>query len=388
MKFFRLILRNTLRHKLRTSLTIVGIAIAILAFALLRMVVGAFYAGVDVAAVDRLVVRHAVSFIFPLPLSYMDKLKTVSGVDDVTFANWFGGVYKDPSKFENFFARLAVKSDNFFKIYPEYVVPPDQFQAYLKERNAAIIGVETARKHHLKIGDSVAMKGDIYPGEWTFVIRAIYHGRDRSVDQTAMIFHWDYLNEQVKKDFPTRANRVGWYIVKVHNMDESAQVSTRIDALFKNSAAETKTETEKAFNQSFLSMYSSIITAMNFISFVIVGIILLVLANTIAMTARERTTEYAVLKTLGFKGGHLTGMISGEALLISMLGGVIGLAIALPIAKGFQNAFPTLFPILPDPKWTIIWGLLAAFAVGIFAAIFPALNISRMRIVDGLRHID
>ena len=381
-------MRNTLRHKLRTFLTIIGIAIAILAFALLRMVVGAFYAGVDVAAVDRLVVRHAVSFIFPLPISYMDKLKTVPGVEDVTFANWFGGVYKDPAKFENFFARLAVKSDNFFKIYPEYVVPADQFEAYLKERNAAIIGAETAKKHKLKIGDSVPMKGDIYPGDWNFVVRGIYHGRDRSVDQTALIFDWNYLNEQVKKDFPARANRIGWFIVKVHNMNQSAHVSSQIDALFKNSAAETKTETEKAFNQSFLSMYSSIITAMNFISFVIVGIILLVLANTIAMTARERTTEYAVLKTLGFKSVHLTGMISAEALMISLLGGAIGLFFAFPIAHGFQNAFPTLFPILPDPKWTIIWGSLAAMAVGVLAAIFPSINVSKMRIVDGLRHID
>jgi putative ABC transport system permease protein len=388
MKFFRLVLRNTLRHKLRTFLTIMGIAIAILAFALLRTVVGAFYAGVDTAAVDRLVVRHAVSFIFSLPISYMDKLKTVPGVDDVTYAAWFGGVYKDPTKFENFFARLAVKPDNFFKIYSEYQVPEDQFQAFLKERNAAIIGEETARKHHLKIGDTIPMKGDIYPGNWQFVVRGIYKGRDKSVDETALIFNWEYLNEQIKKDFPLRANKIGWYVVKVHNMNQSAFVSQKIDALFKNSAAETKTETEKAFNQSFLSMYSSIITAMNFISFVIVGIILLVLANTIAMTTRERTTEYAVLKTLGFKGGHLTGMISGEALMISMLGGAMGLFFAFPIAKGFQTAFPTLFPILPDPRWTIIWGLLAAFTVGLVSSIFPAMRVSKMRIVDGLRHID
>jgi putative ABC transport system permease protein len=208
------------------------------------------------------------------------------------------------------------------------------------------------------------------------------------VDQTALIFDWNYLNEQVKKNYPARADRVGWYIVKVHHMNQSAHVSSEIDALFKNSAAETKTETEKAFNQSFLSMYSSIITAMNFISFVIVGIILLVLANTIAMTARERTTEYAVLKTLGFKGSHLTGMISGEALMISMIGGIIGIFLAFPLARGFQNAFPTLFPILPDPKWTIVLGVLAAFTVGVLAAIFPAMKVSKMRIVDGLRHID
>ena len=388
MKFIRLILRNTMRHKLRTFLTVMGIAVALMAFALLRMVVGAFYAGLDASAADRLITRHAVSFVFSLPITYMDKIKMVPGVADVTYAVWFQGIYKDPAKFENFFPRMAVNPDNFFKIYSEFQVPPDQFEAFRKERNAVIIGQETARKHHLKIGDTIPIRGDIYPGEWSFVVRGIYKGRDRTTDQTMMYFDWKYLNEQLTRDFPQRAGRIGWYVVKVQNMNESAQVSERVDALFKNSPAETKTETEKAFNQSFISMYSAIITAMNFISFVIVGIILLVLANTIAMTARERTTEYAVLKTLGFTGGHLTSFISGEALLISLIGGGIGLALSLPVAKGFQNAFPTIFPIMPDPTKTLILGAFAALLVGILAALFPVLRVSKMRIVDGLRHID
>jgi putative ABC transport system permease protein len=388
MKFFRLVLRNTLRHKLRTSLTVVGIAVAILAFALLRMVVGAFYAGLEASAADRLITRHAVSFVFSLPRTYIDKIRNVPGVADVTYAVWFQGIYKDPNKFENFFPRMAVNTENFFKIYPEFQVPPDQFENFRKERNAVVVGTETARKHNLKIGDTIPIKGDIYPGDWTFVVRGIYKGKDRTTDQTAMYFDWNYLNEYMQKTFPQRAGRIGWFIVKVQNMNESAQVSERIDALFKNSPAETKTETEKAFNQSFISMYSAIITAMNFISFVIVGIILLVLANTIAMTARERTTEYAVLKTLGFTGGHLGGLISAEALLISLIGGGIGLFLSLPVAKGFQSAFPTIFPILPDPTWTMVLGALAALVVGIVAAFFPVLRVSRMRIVDGLRHID
>jgi putative ABC transport system permease protein len=388
MKYFRLIFRNALRHKLRTSLTVLGIAVAILAFALLRMVVGAFYAGLDASAADRLITRHAVSFVFSLPRTYMDKIRNVPGVADVTYAVWFQGIYKDPNKFENFFPRMAINSENFFKIYPEFQIPPEQFEAYRKERNAVVIGQETARKHNLKLGDTIPIKGDIYPGDWQFVVRAIYKGRDRTSDQTIMYFDWNYLNEYLTKTLPQRAGRIGWFVVKVQSMNQSAQVSERIDALFKNSPAETKTETEKAFNQSFISMYSAILTAMNFLSFVIVGIILLVLANTIAMTARERTTEYAVLKTLGFTGAHLSGLISGEALLISLLGGGIGLALSIPAANGFQNAFPTIFPIMPDPTWTLIWGAVAALCVGLLAALFPMIRVSKMRIVDGLRHID
>ncbi len=388
MKLFRLILRNAFRHKLRTSLTVIGIAVAVLAFALLRMVVGAFYAGIDVSAADRLITRHAVSFVFSLPVSYMQKLLATEGVEDVTYAVWFQGIYKDAAKFENFWPRMAVNPDNFFKIYPEFVVSPDQYAAFRKERNAVIVGSETARKHNFKIGDIIPIAGDIYPGNWQFVIRGIYQGRDRETDKTQMFFDFKYLDEVLQRDFPARSGRIGWYIVKVRNMNESAQVSERIDAIFKNSSAETKTETEKAFNQSFISMYSAILTAMNFISFVIIGIILLVLANTIAMTARERTTEYAVLKTLGFTSGHLTGLISGEALLISMVGGAIGLTLSVPAAEGFQNAFPTIFPIWPDPTWILIWGAVAAVAVGVLAAAFPVLSVNRMRIVDGLRHID
>ena len=388
MKFLKLILKNALRHKLRTALTVFGIAIAIMAFSLLRTVVGSWYSTIDAAGADRLIARHAVSFVFSLPYSYGDKIRRVSGVSNVAYAVWFQGQYKDPKKFENFFPRMAIDPEHYFEIYPEFIVPKEQMEAFRKERNAVVIGIKTARQHHLKIGDIIPIDGDIYPGKWQFVVRAIYKGRDRLTDETQMLFDWKYLDEALQRDFPARAGHIGWYVVKVADMSQSAQVSQRIDALFQNSAAETKTETEKAFNQSFISMYSAIITAMNFISFVIVGIILLVLANTIAMTARERTTEYAVLKTLGFTSRHVAGLISGEALIISLIGGAIGLVTALPVIQGFQAAFPNMFPILPDPKWTLLLGTAAALGVGVLASIFPALRITKMRIVDGLRHID
>jgi putative ABC transport system permease protein len=388
MKFIKLILRNMFRHKLRTFLTIVGIAIAVLAFTLLRTVVGSWYSGIDAASADRLIVRHAVSFVFALPKAYEEKIKRVSGVENLSYAVWFQGSYKDPKEFKNWFPRMAVDTEHYFEVYPEFIIPKDQMEAFRKERNACIIGVKTARQHNFKIGDLMPIEGDIYPGKWEFVVRGIYTGRDRLTDETQMFFDWRYLDEGMQKTMPARAGRIGWYVVDVAKGVNSAAVSAQIDSLFQNSSAETKTETEKAFNQSFLSMYSAIITAMNFISFVIVGIILLVLGNTMAMTARERTREYAVFKTLGFSARQLLGIVSGESLAISLSGGILGLVAAFPIIKGFQMAFPNMFPLLPDPRWTIVLGTSAAVGVGLIASLFPVLRVSRTKIVDGLRHID
>lgn len=387
MNIFKLLSRNALRHKLRTFLTTVGIAVAVVAFVLLRTVVGAWNIGVDVASTKRLITRHAVSFVFSLPYSYMDKIRSVPGVHDVSFACWFQGTYKDPKDFNNFFPRIAVNSDNFFRISPEFVVPPDQMEQFRRERNAAVIGVKTARQQKLKIGDLIPIEGDIYPGKWQFVVRAIYHGRDRTTDETGMFFDWKYLDETLKKTGDPRAGRVGWYIVELQAPRDAATVSAAIDALFRNSPAETKTETEKAFNQSFLSMYSALFSAMNAISFVIIGIILLVLGNTMAMTARERTTEYAVMKTLGFTGRHLAATILGESLLISLTGGALGTLACYPLTLGFQQAFPTMFPVLPSFVKVGLPGMGAAVLVGLLAALFPLIRASRMSIVEGFRHI-
>jgi putative ABC transport system permease protein len=387
MKVVKLLFKNAFRHKLRTILTILGIAVAVMAFALMRFVVNAWYQGVEVASADRVIVRHAVSFVFSLPYSYADKIRQVPGVADVTNCTWFQGIYKDAADFKNFFPRIAVNPDNFFKIYPEFIVPTDQLEAFRRERNAAIIGIKTATTHNLKLGDKIPIEGDIYPGKWEFVVRGIYHGRDKSIDETQMFFDWKYLDEALKKTSPTRAGVVGWYVLQTENPNEIANIATAVDNMFKNSSAETKTETEKAFNQSFISMYSALFTAMNFISFVIIGIILLVLANTMAMTARERITEYAVLKTIGFTGIHLTILIAGEALLIAFMGGIVGLALAYPVAMGFAAAFPTMFPNLPNMSIIALLAFAAAVLVGLASAFLPALRASRMRIVDGLRYI-
>ena len=385
MKVLKLIIKNSLRHKLRSFLTILGIAIAVVAFGFLRTVVTAWYAGVEASAPNRLVTRNSVSFIFPLPYAYKEKIARIPGVETVSFANWFQGVYIDQS---HFFPRIAADAKTILDVYPEFVVPPEQLEVFMKERNACIVGADLARQEGFNLGDVILIDGDIYPGKWEFVVRAIYQPRDEKVDGTQFYFHWEYLNERMKEEMPGRAGDVGWYIIKIANPAEAALISEQVDALFENSRAETKTETEAAFQQSFIQGTSLIIDLFNFISFVIIGIIMLVLGNTMIMSARERTKEYAVLKTLGFSASHIFGLIAGESLLISFLAGALGLILTYPIVGMFSLFVPkTWFPIFYVEPSTIILAGVSALAVGFAASVFPIQRALRTTIVDGLRFV-
>jgi putative ABC transport system permease protein len=384
MKILKLIIKNSLRHTLRTFLTIVGIAIAVVAFGLLRTVVTAWGAGVEASSANRLVSRQAVSFIFPLPLAYKSKIESIPGVTEVTFANWFGGVYIDKN---NFFARYAV-ADNFLDVYPEYIVPKKELSDYEKERNACLLGAEIAKKYNLKVGDAMTLEGDIFPGRWDFVIRGIYKPRYKSTDASQMIFHWEYVNERMLKESPGRANQVGWYVEQIKDPAQAGEISNKVDALFKNSTAETKTESERAFQQGFIASSSAIITSMNVISFVIIGIIMLVLGNTMIMSARERTREYAVMKALGFSAKHLVGLIMGESLFISAVGAGIGLFLTYPLVMGFSQVIPKgFFPVFQVEPVTVIIACSAAALVGIFSAVFPIQRALKTNIVDGFRFV-
>jgi putative ABC transport system permease protein len=385
MKVFKLIFKNTLRHKLRTTLTILGIAIAVIAFGLLRTVVTAWSVGVEASSANRLITRQAVSFIFPLPYAYRDKIASVPGVEEVTFANWFQGVYIDKNQF---FARLAVDANTIFDVYPEFVLSPEELAVFKKEKNSCVIGADLAKKYNLKIGDVMNIDGDIYPGRWDFVVRGIYKPKYKTTDATQMFFHWDYVDDRIREEAPVRAGNVGWYVVKIGDPSKSGEISKDIDALFKNSPAETKTETERAFQQGFLASTSAIITSMNVLSFVIIGIIMLVLANTMIMSARERTREYAVFKTLGFSAKHLVGLIMGESLFIAMLGGGIGLFLTFPLVNGFAEVIPKgFFPVFQIEPITVILAVTAAVIIGIVSAIFPIQRALRTRIVDGFRFV-
>jgi putative ABC transport system permease protein len=383
----KLVLKNLFRHGLRTALTIVGIATAVMAFGLIRTIVGAWNAGVTGAATNRMITRQRVSLIFPVPLTYRNEIARVPGITGVSWASWFGGVYGDPNDFKNFWPRFAVDPDTYFDLYPEFQLPPDQLVAFKKERNACIIGRKLALQHGFKLGDVITMEGDIYPGSWQWVVRGIYTGRDPSTDETQMFFQYAYLFEQVRAREPGRPVDPNFFALRIGSPDAMAGVAKSVDGLFENSRAPTKTESEREFQQSFVQMSSAIITSLQVISVVIVGIILLVLANTIVMSVRERTREYAVLKTLGFSGRHLVVLVMGEALVISLSGGVLGLLLTFPIVKGFAKALPTFFPVINVAPLTIALGLGAALLAGLAAAAIPANRVVRTPIVLGLRTV-
>jgi putative ABC transport system permease protein len=387
MKISKLVFKNAMRHKLRTILTMLGIAVALLAFGLIRTVISSWYAGVEASAQNRLVVRSAVSLIQPLPLAYREQLAKVPGVKSVGYANWVGAYYGDPN---NFFANFAV-DEAYLDMYPELVVPPEQKQVYLKERNACLVGRKLAERFGWKLDQTVTLTGTIFYGEWEFVVRAVYTGGQPGTDETQFLMHWEYLNERVRETMPGQADNVGWYMLLIDNQTNPAAVSDAVDAMFKNSFAETKTETERAFQQSFVSMSGAILAAMEAISFVVVFIVLLVLANTMAMTARERMSEYAVLKTLGFRPFHIIGLIGGESLLIASGGFVLGFGLMVYVCNGFATFLTSnlgnFFPVFELKDITVILALLSALLVGVFAALFPAWRAVRMRIADGLHRV-
>ncbi|QWV94399.1 FtsX-like permease family protein [Geomonas oryzisoli] len=384
MFFLKYILRNLFRHKLRSVLTIVGVAVAVLAFGLLRTLVGLWYAGAEHASDTRLVTRNAISLVFPLPISYLERIRGTAGVTSVSYGNWFGGFYKDE---KNFFANYAIEPRGYLELYPELVLSPKEKNDFLLDRKGCIVGARLARTYGWKVGDLITLKGTIYPGQWEFVLRGIYHGKEKATEERILLFHWSYLNESMRQTVPRRADQVGYFVVGVKKPELAPDVSLAIDSMFKNSLAETLTETEKAFHMSFVSMTEAIMIAIQIVSYMVIAIIMVVAANTMAMTARERIAEYATLKTLGFKGGHLAGLIFGESVLISVVGGVVGVVATFPAAHWIETELAQFFPYFSVSTETILLELLAALSVGVVSGIFPTWRGATIRIADGLKRI-
>jgi putative ABC transport system permease protein len=384
MFLFKLLLKNAFRHKLRTALTMVGLVVAICAFGLLRTIVDAWYAGVEGSSSTRLVTRSNISLTFALPLNYGQRLRGVEGVRQVSWANWFGGVYVTE---RNFFPQFAVDPTTYLPLYPEYRLPEEQKQAFYRDRQGAIVGRKLADKFGWKVGDQIPLRGTIYPGTWTFNLRGIWDGADAKTDESQLLMHWGYINETIRLKSPRRADAVGVYIVGIDEPNNAALVGQRVDQLFANSLAETMTETEAAFQLSFVSMSEAILVAVRAVSLIIVVIIMAVMANTMTMTARERLAEYATLKALGFSPGFVVRLLFGESLLIAAIGGLAGVLLTLPLAAGFRSAVGTLFPVFQVSTLTMALQLAAALGVGAVAAAWPAWKMSRIDIVAGLRQI-
>jgi putative ABC transport system permease protein len=330
------------------------------------------------------VTRNATSLIFPLPLSYRDKIMHIQGVSNVSYANWFAGVYIDS---RHFFPRMAIGPESFFDLFPEFIVPPNQLKSFWRQRNACIVGRKLIEEYGWKLGDPITITGNIYPGEWRFVVTGIYRGATKTTDETQFLFRWDYLDEVMKQSLPRRAGQVGWYIVQISEPARAAAISQSIDGMFKNSLAETLTETEKAFQMGFVAMTEAIVVAIRIVSFVVIGVILIVLANTMVMSARERMAEYAVLKTLGFGNGFLSILIAGESVAISVIGGILGMVGSFPVAEVFSKKIGPLLPVFEIHWQTLAMSFGISCGVGLLAALFPASRAMRVRIVEALSHV-
>ena len=382
MKFFPLIWKNIWRRKVRTIFTLLSIFVAFLLFGILMTIRAAFSLGVELAGVDRLVVIHKVSLIMPLPVSYEPRINSTQGVALTTHASWFGGIYQDP---QNFFAQMAVERETYFKVYPEFRVPPDQMKAWLADRQGAIVGRELARRFGWKIGDRIPIQATIWRPKsgagdtWLFNVSGIYDG-DPGVDTTNFFFRYDYLDENRRQG----QGLVGWYIVKIADPSSSAALARTFDDMFANSEAETKTTTEKGFVEGFAKQIGDIGAIMMAILAAVLFTILLIVGNTMAQSVRERTNELAVLKTLGFSNGGIVALVLIESLFIAILGGALGLG----LAWGFvQLGDPThgMLPAFFLPPRDIAAGIAVMLAMGLIAGALPAVAAMRLRIVDALR---
>jgi len=369
-----------LRNRTRSVLTVLGVCIASLAFVFLRTVLGAWYANSEASASDRVVARNAISITQSLPLSYKDRIAQVPGVTKVTWSNWFGGVYKDR---KNFFAQFAVDAQSALDVFDIRFLQGSK-EAFLADRNSCIVGKTLAEKYGFKVGDTVPLQGDIYPGDWRFQVAGIIEaGDDASVGNT-MYFHWARLNEGL----PDRIkNSVGVFTMKVANANESPRVIRDVDALFANSEAETHTETEKAFRLQFVTGSSAILTALQVVSAVILVIMALILGNTMAMGLRERTGELGVMRAIGFLPKDVRALAFREGAMLGALGGLIGCLLAQPVLRGVGKTAASI-GFLSNVSYTLPTAALTvaiAALIGAAASALPAVQAARMEIVNALR---
>ena len=383
MKFLPLVWRNLLRRKVRTIFTILSIFVAFVLFGFLMSVRAAFSMGVDLAGVDRLMVLNKTTIIQPLPYSYGDQIRRLEGVTDITHANWFGGYYQEP---RNQFANMAVEPESWLRMYPEFELSEDQKKAFLADRTAAIVGVDTANRFGWKVGDRIPLQATIFRrpdgAAWEFNLVGIYDSPVKGTDKTQLFFHWQLLDEMFRNS--NFGGQVGWYVIRVDDPEKSPEIAKTIDTMFANSSSETKTDTEKAFVAGFAKQIGNISLITQLIATAAILLILLVAANTMAQSIRERTNELAVLKTLGFGDGKVLSMVLLESCAIAVIGGAAGLLVAwVLILRGDPTG--GFLPLFFFPVRDLILGGVFVLLLGLVAGAFPAWQAGRLRIVDALR---
>jgi putative ABC transport system permease protein len=381
--------RNLRRRPGRTILTILVVMFTVLIFCAIRTFIVSFTSGADQAQADVLAVRHKVSITMQLPKHYIDTLRTVPGVRVATWANWFGA--KDPKERLPFFAGFAVDQDSYFEVQDAVRVAPEAIAAWKQTPNGAILGDQLAKAFNVKVGDRLVINSDIYPGDWEFKVVGIYTPVRTIADRTSLIFRWDYLNNDPRAVFSKE--HIGWMIARVTDPAGSAEIARRIDAKFDGNDDQTLSMSERAFALSFLGGFAAVLGAFSWVSLVILLIMALILANTIAMSVRERTHEYGVLRAIGFPPARILGFIVGESLLIAVVGGVLGIAVTSLVinhavgpvmAANMSGAFANFF----TPSWVFGVAVGAAAVLGLIAGVLPAVLASRLKITDALRRVD
>jgi len=381
-KHLPLVFKNSWRNKRRTVLTILSVGVSLCLLGVLMAIYHAFYMSKpDDYSAKRLVTRNKVSLAVPMPGFYEDKIKAVSGVSEVSRSQWFGGVYKDP---KNFFAQFGVEPDKFFVIRPEMSLPEDAKKAFITERTACIAGRKLADQFDWKVGDRITLKGTIFPINLELTLRGIY---DAPIANDVLYFNWDYLDKSLPQ---ARQSQVGTFNILAHSTDDVPRIADAVDNLFRDSTAQTKTESESAFGLSFLAFLGNVKFFLLSICAAVTFTILLVSGNTIAMSVRERVREVGVLKTLGYTRGAILGMILGEAVAVCLIGGILGLGLASILAVVIRHgpSFAAPLQYLSIVPSVAALCLVIAALIGLISAFFPALNASRISIVEALKSDD
>jgi putative ABC transport system permease protein len=380
MRYLPLLLANLFRHKRRTVLTVLSVALALFLFASLRTVVTTLGAAAQFGSARRLVVTNATGIVFALPIAYANRLQGVPGVQAVSWANWFGGRYGDGKRF---FANFAVDAESYLRLYPEMAVPADQKAAFLADRSGALIGKRLLDVFGWKVGQNVTLQGTIFPGDWTFTVRGVYTPTDPAINDDAMMFHWAMLDERMG-----RMGLAGWYILQIDDPAHAPQIGKLIDDQFRSSPAPSKTGTEQAFNASFATMWGNVGLLMNTIGMAVVFAILLVTANAMMMSARERTGEVAVLKTIGFSDLRLFALVMLEAGLITLTGAVLGLGSAKVLYKATNFNAAGFLPGFDVTGTTLLLGAAIALLLMLASGLAPALRAARLPVVQALRTVE
>jgi len=382
VKFIGLVLKSARRSKRRTALTIMSVAIAVFLFAALRAILDGFNAATEASSSTRIVTVRSTSLFFSMPTSHAEAIRAIPGVQDLTWASWFGGVYIDS---QHFFAQFAVDPESYLRMYPEVQLTPDQRKAFLEDRTGCIVGDGLARRHGFKEGDRIAIQVGIPiygRQDFNFTVRGIYTSSGAAVDNQSMLFHWKYADER-----SSRPGEIGWFVTQIANPDAATETALAIDQKFANSANETKTSTEKAFQLTFVKMFGNLNVLLGGIALAVVITTLFVAGNTMAMSVRERTTEIAVMRTLGFPSLTIFLLVAGEALLMSIVGGVVGVIAAKLLVSPDMLQGGTFIPAFGVNAMNLVYGLILSGVIGILAGLIPATMASRLRIVDALRRV-